>query len=84
MSILSAVLTPHHLLAHAIHEEFFKEHMRKNGKELAAACLAIIERLSAVEALAWTARFFRPGAPRAAARPPRRRGLRAAGTEAAV
>src|SRR2546426_1046434 len=50
--ILSAVLTPHHFHDHAIHEGFFKEHMQTKGKELAEACVGIIEKLSAVEALA--------------------------------
>jgi 6,7-dimethyl-8-ribityllumazine synthase len=49
--VLSAVLTPHHFHEHAVHEEFFKNHMRTKGKELAEACVSIIERLSAVEAL---------------------------------
>lgn len=50
--VLSAVLTPHHFHEHAVHEEFFKEHMLTKGKELAEACVSIIEKLSAVEALA--------------------------------
>ena len=50
--VLSAVLTPHHYHEHAVHEAFFKEHMRTKGKELAVACVAIIESLSAVDALA--------------------------------
>lgn len=50
--VLSAVLTPHHFHEHAVHEEFFKQHMLTKGKELAEACVSIIERLSAVEALA--------------------------------
>jgi 6,7-dimethyl-8-ribityllumazine synthase len=50
--VLSAVLTPHHFHDHAIHTEFFKEHMRTKGKELAEACVSIIEKLSAVDALA--------------------------------
>jgi hypothetical protein len=33
---------------HAVHEEFFKEHMRTKGKELAEACVAIIGQLAAV------------------------------------
>ena len=49
--VLSAVLTPHHFHDHAIHETFFKEHMRTKGKELAEACVSIIEKLSALEAL---------------------------------
>jgi 6,7-dimethyl-8-ribityllumazine synthase len=47
--VLSAVLTPHHFHEHAVHEEFFKSHMRTKGRELAEACVAIIEGLSAVE-----------------------------------
>jgi 6,7-dimethyl-8-ribityllumazine synthase len=50
--VLSAVLTPHHFHEHAVHEEFFKAHMLTKGKELAEACVSIIERLSAVDALA--------------------------------
>lgn len=50
--VLSAVLTPHHFHEHAIHEAFFKDHMRTKGKELALACVSIIEKLSAVDALA--------------------------------
>jgi 6,7-dimethyl-8-ribityllumazine synthase len=50
--VLSAVLTPHHFHEHAVHEEFFKEHMLTKGKELAEACVSIIGKLSAVDALA--------------------------------
>ena len=50
--VLSAVLTPHHFHEHAVHEAFFKEHMRTKGVELAEACVTIIEQLSAVDALA--------------------------------
>jgi 6,7-dimethyl-8-ribityllumazine synthase len=46
--VLSAVLTPHHFHEHAVHEEFFKQHMRTKGKELAEACVATIEQLAAV------------------------------------
>src|SRR5712692_9140139 len=46
--VLSAVLTPHHFHDHAIHEEFFRSHMVTKGKELASACLSIIENLAAV------------------------------------
>jgi 6,7-dimethyl-8-ribityllumazine synthase len=49
--VLSAVLTPHHFHEHGVHEDFFKEHMRTKGKELATACVSIIENLSAVAAL---------------------------------
>jgi 6,7-dimethyl-8-ribityllumazine synthase len=50
--VLSAVLTPHHFHDHAVHADFFKEHMRTKGKELAEACVSIVEKLSAVDALA--------------------------------
>jgi len=53
--VLSAVLTPHHFHEHAVHEAFFKQHMQTKGAELAEACVGIIARLSAVEALAGAA-----------------------------
>jgi 6,7-dimethyl-8-ribityllumazine synthase len=46
--ILSAVLTPHHFHEHAEHLDFFQAHMATKGRELASACLAIIENLAAV------------------------------------
>jgi 6,7-dimethyl-8-ribityllumazine synthase len=46
--ILSAVLTPHHFHEHAAHQDFFLEHMATKGKELATACLAIIDNLASV------------------------------------
>ena len=46
--VLSAVLTPHHFHEHAVHEEFFAQHMRTKGVELAEACVAIIGQLAAV------------------------------------
>ena len=46
--ILSAVLTPHHFHEHDVHQEFFREHMVTKGKELAEACLSIIDNLAAV------------------------------------
>jgi 6,7-dimethyl-8-ribityllumazine synthase len=46
--VLSAVLTRHHFHEHAVHEEFFKEHMCTKGKELAEVCVAIIGQLAAV------------------------------------
>lgn len=49
--VLSAVLTPHHFHEHDAHADFFKTHMLMKGKELAEACISVIERLSAVEAL---------------------------------
>jgi len=46
--VLSAVLTPHHFHEHAVHAEFFTQHMVTKGKELAEACVAIIGQLAAV------------------------------------
>ena len=46
--VLSAVLTPHHFHEHAEHREFFRAHMATKGRELAAACLSIIDNLAAV------------------------------------
>src|SRR5262245_27326439 len=46
--VLSAVLTPHHFHEHAVHQDFFREHMATKGTELATACLAIIDGLAAV------------------------------------
>jgi 6,7-dimethyl-8-ribityllumazine synthase len=50
--VLSAVLTPHHYHEHAVHEAFFREHMRTKGTELAQACVSIIEKLAALETVA--------------------------------
>lgn len=41
--ILSAVLTPHHFHEMAAHKQFFSEHMKVKGTELAEACMAIIK-----------------------------------------
>jgi 6,7-dimethyl-8-ribityllumazine synthase len=46
--VLSAVLTPHHFHEHDVHQDFFKSHMVTKGRELAGACLAIIDNLAAV------------------------------------
>jgi 6,7-dimethyl-8-ribityllumazine synthase len=46
--VLSAVLTPHHVHEHALHQAFFTQHMVTKGKELAEACVAIIGQLAAV------------------------------------
>src|SRR5438105_5393482 len=50
--VLSAVLTPHHFHEHAVHEAFFQEHMRTKGTELGQACVSIIEKLAALDAVA--------------------------------
>lgn len=41
--VLSAVLTPHHFHEHAEHREFFAAHMAVKGREVAEACLAVLE-----------------------------------------
>ena len=46
--VLSAVLTPHHFHEHAVHQDFFRAHMETKGRELAEACLSIIDNLAAV------------------------------------
>jgi 6,7-dimethyl-8-ribityllumazine synthase len=46
--ILSAVLAAHHFREHARDQDFCRAHMVTKGKELADACLSIIENLAAV------------------------------------
>src|SRR5207245_7121429 len=46
--VLSAVLTPHPFHEHAVHQDFFRAHMETKGRELAEACLSIIDNLAAV------------------------------------
>ncbi|MBX9457358.1 MAG: 6,7-dimethyl-8-ribityllumazine synthase [Rhizobium sp.] len=41
--VLSAVLTPHNFHAHAEHQAFFEEHFRVKGREVAQACLALVD-----------------------------------------
>ena len=41
--ILSAVLTPHHFHSHAEHQAFFEEHFRVKGREVAQACVTLID-----------------------------------------
>jgi 6,7-dimethyl-8-ribityllumazine synthase len=48
--VLSAVLTPHHFHEHAVHAEFFKRHMETKGRELAKACVSIVEKLARLDA----------------------------------
>ena len=40
--VLSAVLTPQHFHEHEAHEQFFKDHMKVKGKELAQACSSVL------------------------------------------
>lgn len=40
--VLSAVLTPHRFHESAEHQSFFLDHFRLKGREVAAACLAVI------------------------------------------
>jgi 6,7-dimethyl-8-ribityllumazine synthase len=48
--VLSAVLTPHHFHEHSVHAEFFKQHMQTKGRELAEACVSIVDKLADLEA----------------------------------
>ena len=41
--VLSAVLTPHHFHAHAEHQTFFEEHFRVKGREVAQACISLVD-----------------------------------------
>ena len=41
--VLSAVLTPHHFHSHAEHQTFFADHFRVKGREVAQACLSLID-----------------------------------------
>lgn len=41
--VLSAVLTPHHFHSHAEHQAFFADHFEMKGREVAQACLALID-----------------------------------------
>ena len=51
-TIFSAVLTPHQFHEHGEHKRFFAEHFVTKGVEVARACVATIESLSRLEALA--------------------------------
>jgi len=46
--ILSAVLTPQQFHEHETHVEFFKEHMKTKGKELAEACIGTLKAIEAI------------------------------------
>jgi 6,7-dimethyl-8-ribityllumazine synthase len=46
--VLSAVLTPQQFREEQPHIEFFREHMLTKGKELAEACVTIMERLATI------------------------------------
>lgn len=41
--VFSGVLTPQRFHEHAEHHEFFHQHMRQKGEELAHACLAMLK-----------------------------------------
>jgi len=46
MPVFSAVLTPHHFHSNEEHHEFFKEHFKLKGKEVANACAQTLQSLS--------------------------------------
>lgn len=43
MPVLSAVLTPRDFHEHETHQQFFLEHMKHKGREVASACLRTID-----------------------------------------
>jgi len=49
--VLSAVLTPHHFHEHGTHQEFFHQHFRSKGTEVAEACLSTLENLQSIRRL---------------------------------
>jgi 6,7-dimethyl-8-ribityllumazine synthase len=48
--VLSAVLTPHHFHAGLEHQQFFLDHFRVKGVELARACVATMDSLGQLSA----------------------------------
>jgi 6,7-dimethyl-8-ribityllumazine synthase len=50
--VFSAVLTPHDFHEHEDHREFFREHFVKKGTEVARACVATLQSLGELRALA--------------------------------
>ena len=53
--VLSCVLTPQAFHEHDVHRRFFAEHMAAKGREVAEACLGVLEALRALEPLRQTA-----------------------------
>jgi 6,7-dimethyl-8-ribityllumazine synthase len=49
--VLSAVLTPHSFHEHAEHREFFREHFKIKGREVAAACARTVYNIHGVKHL---------------------------------
>ena len=47
--VLSCVLTPHHFHEHDEHRRFFADHFRVKGREAAAACVATLKNIGALQ-----------------------------------
>jgi 6,7-dimethyl-8-ribityllumazine synthase len=50
--VLSAVLTPQHFHEHDTHHAFFTEHFLVKGREVASACLSILQSTAKLRSLA--------------------------------
>lgn len=48
--VFSCVLTPQAFHEHDVHRRFFAEHLAEKGREVAAACLGMLESLDAIAA----------------------------------
>jgi 6,7-dimethyl-8-ribityllumazine synthase len=47
--VLSCVLTPHHFHEHDEHRQFFRDHFKVKGREVAAACVATLRNMAALQ-----------------------------------
>jgi 6,7-dimethyl-8-ribityllumazine synthase len=47
--VLSCVLTPHHFHEHDEHRQFFRDHFKVKGREVAAACVATLQNIGALQ-----------------------------------
>jgi 6,7-dimethyl-8-ribityllumazine synthase len=47
--VLSCVLTPHHFHEHDEHRQFFRDHFKIKGREVAVACAATLRNIGALQ-----------------------------------
>jgi 6,7-dimethyl-8-ribityllumazine synthase len=47
--VLSCVLTPHHFHEHDEHRQFFRDHFKVKGREVAVACAATLKNIGALQ-----------------------------------
>lgn len=47
--VLSCVLTPHHFHEHDEHRQFFADHFKVKGREVAVACAATLKNIGALQ-----------------------------------